>query len=79
MAVIQLRSGVYSDYDPARMQAAEPAVILSGDPDTEDGKSVRVGFGSGVDKRLLTEDDIPDAKTLTATNIGSGVVSLSLE
>ena len=57
MAVIQFRSGAYADYDPARMQAAEPAVVLSGDPDTEDGKSVRVAFGSGVDKRLLTEDD----------------------
>jgi len=57
MAVIQFRSGAYADYDPAKMQAAEPAVVLSGDPDTEDGKSVRVGFGSGEDKRLLTEDD----------------------
>ena len=58
MAVIQFRSGAYADYDPAKMQAAEPAVVLSGDPDTEDGKSVRVGFGSGEDKRLLTEDDV---------------------
>ena len=57
MAVIQFRSGAYADYDPAKMQAAEPAVVLSGDPDTEDGKSVRVAFGSGADKRLLTEDD----------------------
>ena len=57
MAVIQFRSGAYADYDPARMQAAEPAVVLSGDPDTTDGKSVRVAFGSGADKRLLTEDD----------------------
>ena len=57
MAVIQFRSGAYADYDPAKMQAAEPAVVLSGDPDTEDGKSVRVAFGSGTDKRLLTEDD----------------------
>lgn len=57
MAVIQFRSGAYADYDPTKMHAAEPAVVLSGDPDTEDGKSVRVGFGSGVDKRLLTEDD----------------------
>lgn len=57
MAVIQFRSGAYADYDPAKMHAAEPAVVLSGDPDTTDGKSVRVGFGSGEDKRLLTEDD----------------------
>lgn len=57
MAVIQFRSGAYADYDPAKMHAAEPAVVLSGDPDTEDGKSVRVAFGSGADKRLLTEDD----------------------
>lgn len=57
MAVIQFRSGAYADYDPAKMHAAEPAVVLSGDPDTTDGKSVRVAFGSGADKRLLTEDD----------------------
>lgn len=57
MAVIQFRSGAYADYDPAKMHAAEPAVVLSGDPDTTDGKSVRVAFGSGTDKRLLTEDD----------------------
>lgn len=57
MAVIQLRSGAYADYDPAKMSAAEPAVILSGDPETEDGKSMRIAFGAGDDKRLLTEDD----------------------
>lgn len=57
MAVIQFRSGAYADYDPAKMSAAEPAVILSGDPETTDGKSVRIAFGAGDDKRLLTEND----------------------
>ena len=57
MAVIQLRSGAYADYDPAKMHAAEVAVILSGDPETVDGKSMRIAFGAGDDKRLLTEDD----------------------
>lgn len=57
MAVIQLRSGAYADYDPAKMSAAEAAVILSGDPETTDGKSMRIAFGAGDDKRLLTEDD----------------------
>lgn len=57
MAVIQLRSGAYADYDPAKMHAAEAAVILSGDPETADGKSMRIAFGAGDDKRLLTEDD----------------------
>ena len=58
MAVIQLRSGAYADYDPAKMHAAEAAVILSGDPETADGKSMRIAFGAGDDKRLLTEDDV---------------------
>ena len=60
MAVIQLRSGAYADYDPAKMHAAEVAVILSGDPETADGKSMRIAFGAGDDKRLLTEDDALD-------------------
>lgn len=60
MAVIQLRSGAYADYDPAKMHAAEAAVILSGDPETADGKSIRIAFGAGDDKRLLTEDDAFD-------------------
>lgn len=55
---IQFRSGIYSDYDASKMSSAEPAVVLSGDPNTSDGKSVRMGFGSGTDKRLLTEDDL---------------------
>ena len=57
MAII-FRNGNYSDYDATKMRTAEPAVVLSGDPDTEDGKSVRIAFGSGTDKRLLTEDDL---------------------
>lgn len=77
MAVIQLRSGAYADYDPTKMHSAEMAVILSGDPNTEDGRSLNIGFGSGVTKRVLTDGDAPTE--LKATNIGSGVVSLSLE
>ena len=82
MAVIQFRSGAYADYDPAKMQAAEPAVVLSGDPDTEDGKSVRVAFGSGTDKRLLTEDDLPSPPSNNGTyhltcTVSSGTVTYS--
>lgn len=82
MAVIQFRSGAYADYDPARMQAAEPAVVLSGDPDTEDGKSVRVAFGSGADKRLLTEDDAfevdDELSSLSANPVQNKVINTAL-
>lgn len=75
MAVV-FRNGAYSDYDASKMRAAEPAVVLSGDPDTADGKSVRVAFGGGSDKRLLTEDDLPSGG---ASHVGMIIHTTTLD
>lgn len=75
---IQFRSGIYSDYDASKMSSAEPAVVLSGDPNTSDGKSVRVGFGSGTDKRLLTEDDL-DTFMGRLSHVGMVIHSTTLD
>ena len=82
MAVIQLRSGAYADYDPTKMHSAELAVILSGDPATEDGKSLNICFGSSDTRRVLTEDDVvvPPPPSSNGTyylkcTVASGVVT----
>ena len=55
---IQQRRGNYTDFNPSKMLPAEPAIVLSGDPNTDDGKAAYVAFGVGDVKRLATEDDL---------------------
>ncbi len=82
MAVIQIRSGAYADYDPTKMQAAELAAILSGDPATDDGKSLNISFGAGESKRVLTEDDVfevdDDLDSLSENPVQNKVINTAL-
>lgn len=55
---IQLRRGAYANFDPAKMTPGEPAIVVSGDPNSSDGKSAYVAFAAGDVKRLATHDDI---------------------
>ena len=67
MAVIQLRNGAYEDYDSSKMHTAELAVITSGDPATDDGKSLNVCYAASDSRRVLTEDDVIAQKIWTGT------------
>ena len=55
---IQNRRGVYADFNPDRMTPGEWAVVLSGDPVINDGKSVFICFSAGVVKRMASRDDV---------------------
>lgn len=55
---IQYRRGQFSDFDPSKLKPGEPAVVLSGDPDSTDGQSVYFCFNAGNVKRMATYDDM---------------------
>ena len=53
----QIRYGDFSKFHPEKMVTAELAVVTSGDPNAESGRSVYVCFVPGVVKRLTTYED----------------------
>ena len=57
---IQQRRGNYADFDPTKMVAGEPAVVLGGDPTSSDGKAAYMAFGPGSIKKLATAEDMRD-------------------
>lgn len=57
---IQHRRGNYADFDPTKMVAGEPAVVLGGDPTSSDGKAAYIAFGPGSVKKLATAEDMRD-------------------
>lgn len=54
---IQSRRGAYRDFDPSKLLPGELAVVLSGDPDANSGRSVYICFDPGVVKRFTTYED----------------------
>ena len=61
---IQLRSGVYENFDPTKLMQGEVAVVVSGDPNTEDGKALYVCFGQGDVERMSLSNDLDKMKNL---------------
>ena len=55
---IQNRRGIFDRFDPTKMLPGEFAVVVSGDPDTVDGRSVYICFSAGTTKRLATWEDM---------------------
>lgn len=53
-----LRHGTYEDFDQTKLEVAEPAVVTSGDPATDSGRSMYVSFGSGNVQRLSTAEEV---------------------
>ena len=65
---IQYRRGQFTDFDPSKLKPGEPAVVLSGDPDSADGQSVYFCFNAGNVKRMATyEDMVKNIKNITDT------------
>lgn len=58
--VIKVRRGPYTDFDKTKMNAGEPAVTTSGDPNALDGKGVYMGVGPGQVKQVAMIEDIQD-------------------
>lgn len=59
MAIIN-RKGQFVDFDPSKMLPGEWAVVLDGDSNSKDGKSIYMCFSAGVVKRMATYDDMVD-------------------
>lgn len=55
---IQMRRGKYGNFDPEKLLPAEWAVVLSGDPNTQDGRAVYLCFDAGNVKRMLMQEDL---------------------
>lgn len=55
---IQVRRGVFDNFDATRLLAGEWAVVLSGDPNASDGRAVYVCFAAGSVKRMATYEDM---------------------
>lgn len=63
---IQNRRGKWSDFDPSKLKPGEWAVVLNGDPDSQNGESVYMCFNAGSVKRMATYDDmVQNIKNIT--------------
>lgn len=54
---IAFRRGAYADFIPSKLLTAEPAVVTSGDPNTQSGMAMYICFSPTVVKRLMTYED----------------------
>jgi len=55
---IQMRRGIFADFDTGKMIPGEFAVVLSGDSTTSTGKGVYICFASGDVQRLSTYEEM---------------------
>lgn len=66
---IQNRRGVYNDFDPSKMVEGEWAVVQSGDPNSERGRSVYMAFQNGEVERMATYEDMQENVDLATESI----------
>lgn len=71
---IQLRRGVYNNFDPSKLLPGEVAVVQSGDPNTRNGKAVYIATLSGEIKRFAFVEDVEEI----VYNITEGIVAQQL-
>lgn len=57
---IQNRRGTYDKFDPQKMLPGEWAVVISGDANALDGRTVYMCFAAGDVKRMATYEDMVD-------------------
>lgn len=72
---IQLRRGVYADFDPTKLMPGEFAVVTEDDPDGTGGQAIYMCFGSGVVKRIVGADDLGDLLEIPI-DVGGGTKSI---
>ena len=72
---IQLRRGAYSDFDPNKMLPGEIAVVTSGDPGADDGRSVYACFVAGDVKRMATYEDMEENINAVTAEIQSQLIA----
>lgn len=76
MAVIQMRHGAYTDFDPTKMQVAELAVVTSGDPNSSTGKALYVCVAENDVVRIVDYDDATDIMTSIVSDYVSDIQTL---
>lgn len=77
---IQLRRGVYTNFDPTKLLPGEVAVVQENDPDGIGGTAVYVCFSASNVKRFLLADDAVTTGTWIAEDINeNGNVVISVE
>lgn len=60
---IQIRRGDYTNLDADKMLPGEIALVMSGEPDTNDGKSVYMCTGAKEIKRFAMSEDLSELKS----------------
>lgn len=60
---IQIRRGDYTNLDADQMLPGEIALVMSGEPDTNDGKSVYMCTGAKEIKRFAMSEDLSELKS----------------
>ena len=55
---IQMRRGEYSKFDKSKMVQGEFGMTTSGDPNTQDGKSVYLCYATGDVRRMMDGEEI---------------------
>lgn len=60
---IQIRRGDYTNLDADQMLPGEMALVMSGEPDTDDGKSVYMCTGAEEIKRFAMSEDLSELKS----------------
>lgn len=76
---IQMRRGEYGKFDPEKLLPAEWAVVLSGDPNTQDGRAVYLCFDAGNVKRMVMQEDLQKDVEIAVGDIKDTVVKESIE
>ena len=74
-----MRRGEYGKFDPEKLLPAEWAVVLSGDPNTQDGRAAYLCFDAGNVKRMVTQEDLQKDIEMAVGDIKDTVVKESIE
>lgn len=72
---IQSRRGNFVNFDPDKLLPGEWAVVVSGDKNSSDGKSVYICFSAGIVKRMSTYEDVKDIITQATNDIINNLTS----
>lgn len=57
---IQMRRGVYGNFDNSQLLPGEWAIVLKDDPSASDGHAAYISFAAGTSKRIATWEDLLD-------------------